>query len=170
MADEGKCELCGEPMPAGEKMFRYHGTSGPCPKPPKPMPPTPTGSNADEWCWLISECSAPYVAVQIAQRIEALEREREQWKQAAELAQEDYQRMYGNFLRLEYQLNTRAAPAPVEPSEAIIEKLKVVEHALLISRHRLAAEANGDYAATADDGLSAVRAAIAALRAKGGSR
>lgn len=30
------CELCGEPMPAGEEMFKYHGYSGPCPKPPLP--------------------------------------------------------------------------------------------------------------------------------------
>lgn len=30
------CELCGEPMPAGEEMFKYHGSSGPCPKPPLP--------------------------------------------------------------------------------------------------------------------------------------
>lgn len=30
---EGHCDLCGEPMPAGEEMFRYHGYSGPCPKP-----------------------------------------------------------------------------------------------------------------------------------------
>lgn len=29
------CELCGEPMPEGEEMFKYHGYSGPCPKPPK---------------------------------------------------------------------------------------------------------------------------------------
>ena len=29
-----KCELCGEPMPAGEEMFVLHGYSGPCPKPP----------------------------------------------------------------------------------------------------------------------------------------
>lgn len=28
-----KCEICGEPMPAGEEMFKYHGYSGPCPKP-----------------------------------------------------------------------------------------------------------------------------------------
>ena len=28
-----KCELCGEPMPEGEQMFKYHGYSGPCPKP-----------------------------------------------------------------------------------------------------------------------------------------
>lgn len=27
------CKLCGEPMPAGEEMFKYHGYSGPCPKP-----------------------------------------------------------------------------------------------------------------------------------------
>lgn len=28
-----RCELCGQTMPAGEEMFRYHGFSGPCPKP-----------------------------------------------------------------------------------------------------------------------------------------
>lgn len=28
------CEMCGEPMPKGEEMFKYHGYSGPCPKPP----------------------------------------------------------------------------------------------------------------------------------------
>ena len=31
-----KCELCGEPMPPGEEMFKFHGYSGPCPKPPLP--------------------------------------------------------------------------------------------------------------------------------------
>ena len=36
MSDENKCELCGEPMPAGEEMFKLHGYSGPCPKPPLP--------------------------------------------------------------------------------------------------------------------------------------
>jgi hypothetical protein len=50
------------------------------PEPPNPIPPTPTGSNADEWCWLISECSAAYVAVQIAERIEAVERERDEMR------------------------------------------------------------------------------------------
>lgn len=33
---DGNCELCGEPMPNGEEVFRYHGYSGPCPK--KPIP------------------------------------------------------------------------------------------------------------------------------------
>lgn len=31
---EARCALCGEPMPPGEEMFKYHGYSGPCPKPP----------------------------------------------------------------------------------------------------------------------------------------
>lgn len=31
---EDICELCGEPLPKGEEMFRYHGYSCPCPKPP----------------------------------------------------------------------------------------------------------------------------------------
>lgn len=34
----GNCALCGEPMPAGEEMFKFHGYSGPCPKPPLPKP------------------------------------------------------------------------------------------------------------------------------------
>jgi len=29
-----KCELCGEPMPDGEEMFKFHGYSGDCPKHP----------------------------------------------------------------------------------------------------------------------------------------
>lgn len=32
------CELCGEALPYGEHMFKYHGHSGPCPKPPKQEP------------------------------------------------------------------------------------------------------------------------------------
>jgi hypothetical protein len=31
-----RCEICGEPMPSGEEMFKLHGYSGPCPKPPLP--------------------------------------------------------------------------------------------------------------------------------------
>ena len=34
MSNEFKCELCGEPMPEGEEMFKFHGYSGPCPKSP----------------------------------------------------------------------------------------------------------------------------------------
>ena len=35
-ANAPKCELCGDVMPPGEEMFKYHGFSGPCPAPPKP--------------------------------------------------------------------------------------------------------------------------------------
>jgi hypothetical protein len=38
MAEGAICVLCGEPMPEGETMFKYHGYSGPCPKPPLPKP------------------------------------------------------------------------------------------------------------------------------------
>lgn len=33
-----KCELCGEPMPSGEEMFKFHGYSCDCPKPPLRSP------------------------------------------------------------------------------------------------------------------------------------
>ena len=39
MSDTAKCSICGEPMPAGEEMFKYHGYSGDCPKPPLLKPP-----------------------------------------------------------------------------------------------------------------------------------
>lgn len=35
MTERPCCELCGDPMPPGEEMFKYHGYSGPCPKQPK---------------------------------------------------------------------------------------------------------------------------------------
>lgn len=37
MSEQPKCEICGEPMPPGEEMFKFHGYSGNCPKPPLPM-------------------------------------------------------------------------------------------------------------------------------------
>ena len=36
------CALCGEPMQPGEEMFKYHGSLGPCPKPPLPKKPPAT--------------------------------------------------------------------------------------------------------------------------------
>ena len=38
MDDKPRCALCGEPMQEGETMFKYHGSLGPCPKPPLPKP------------------------------------------------------------------------------------------------------------------------------------
>ncbi len=36
MSEQEKCALCGQPWPPGEEMFKFHGYSGPCPKPPLP--------------------------------------------------------------------------------------------------------------------------------------
>lgn len=38
MSSIAKCGICGEPMPQGEEMFRFHGYSGGCPKPPLLQP------------------------------------------------------------------------------------------------------------------------------------
>lgn len=47
MSEQAKCELCGEPMPEGEDMFKFHGFSGPCPKPPLPAAPAPAAGEAE---------------------------------------------------------------------------------------------------------------------------
>ena len=36
MSDIARCCLCGEPMPPGEEMFKFHGYSCDCPKKIKP--------------------------------------------------------------------------------------------------------------------------------------
>ena len=41
MSEKALCTICGEPMPPGETMFKFHGYSGDCPKPPLPKPPLP---------------------------------------------------------------------------------------------------------------------------------
>lgn len=35
--EPGSCGLCGNPLPEGEEMFKYHGYSGPCPETVQPM-------------------------------------------------------------------------------------------------------------------------------------
>lgn len=37
-SDEGRCDICGEPLQEAENMFRIHGSLGPCPKPPLQRP------------------------------------------------------------------------------------------------------------------------------------
>ena len=49
------CELCGEPMPAGEEMFKFHGYSGSCPKPP--LIPKPRPAWVDMAAKECAECS-----------------------------------------------------------------------------------------------------------------
>lgn len=47
MTEQPKCEVCGEPMPPGEEMFKYHGFSGDCPKPPLHGPAMSKAPRAD---------------------------------------------------------------------------------------------------------------------------
>lgn len=54
-AERPLCEICGEPMPENEVGFRYHGYSGPCPKPPTPQQSPITG--------LINDIAAAYLGM-----------------------------------------------------------------------------------------------------------
>jgi hypothetical protein len=52
------CTICGEEMPQGEEMFKFHGYSGPCPKPPLPKPETELDrlrKNAARYEWLVGK-------------------------------------------------------------------------------------------------------------------
>lgn len=48
--EQPKCEICGEPMPPGEEMFKFHGYSGNCPKPPLPIKRPKWVDSAAEEC------------------------------------------------------------------------------------------------------------------------
>lgn len=48
MSSQQLCELCGAPMPEGEEMFKFHGYSGACPRPPLPRP-LKVGIAIDDW-------------------------------------------------------------------------------------------------------------------------
>ncbi len=43
------CEICGEPMPPGEEMFKVHGFSGDCPNPPLPKPKLVAGEHIEQF-------------------------------------------------------------------------------------------------------------------------
>jgi len=70
--DKPRCELCGEPMPDGEEMFKFHGYSGPCPKEPLPKAvPKSIADIAAERDALRERCE------RLMRRIAELERERD---------------------------------------------------------------------------------------------
>lgn len=57
MSEQPKCALCGEPMPPGEEMFKYHGYSGNCPKPPLPKADVVCAAFQDVHRWP-AECAS----------------------------------------------------------------------------------------------------------------
>lgn len=49
LVDNPACELCGDPMPKGEEMFKYHGYSGPCTS--EPLAKNNPSPNKEERDW-----------------------------------------------------------------------------------------------------------------------
>lgn len=57
------CELCGELMPTGEEMFKFHGYSGLCPRPPIKLEDPVERVATEAWAYiehlLTEECGLP---------------------------------------------------------------------------------------------------------------
>jgi len=97
------CELCGEQMPPGEEMFKYHGYSGPCPKPPKH---TSAAERRDlEGIRLFyaepprSEYRGSVVSRDVAYLLSEIERLKNQQKKAASLLKEAWPSLSGQGQR-----------------------------------------------------------------------
>lgn len=91
MDTQAKCELCGEPMPEGETMFKFHGYSGPCPKPPlqRPNMPKIQPSSDAEWrAYYEDKCRQQMSELAAAnEKIKQAERERDEVKLIHDLKQ-----------------------------------------------------------------------------------
>lgn len=66
MSERRVCELCGEPMPDGEEMFKFHGYSGPCPNAASTTPadasPAAGASTSEEETKLVGTYECPICA------------------------------------------------------------------------------------------------------------
>ena len=97
MTDEYRCELCGELMPPGETMFKFHGYSGPCPKEPLPRPaPINWQERAERAEAEVATCKVcrainlaaddmPDEIRRLRERIATLEKDAERWRAVHEL-------------------------------------------------------------------------------------
>lgn len=129
MSDNPKCELCGEPMPDGETMFKYHGHSGPCPKPPLPKAATPShGMTAEKRkeLELLRDAAARHdrvahlAAIDLngilahidaqAAEIERLTRERDEYKESFEIVQDANNEFYDRAEAAEARLAALSVP------------------------------------------------------------
>ena len=52
MTEFFRCAVCGEPMPQGEEMFKFHGYSGDCPK--EPLPKLPVKQKIPGLVWAVA--------------------------------------------------------------------------------------------------------------------
>lgn len=62
------CELCGEPMLESESMFKFHGYSGPCPKPPLNVSKAQV-RRFDAESWVCVHCRPSSDVVQVTSNI-----------------------------------------------------------------------------------------------------
>jgi hypothetical protein len=60
VSKQSLCAICGQPMPPGEEMFKYHGYSGPCPAAPKipTSPRTDMDAANTDLVMLTNQCEA----------------------------------------------------------------------------------------------------------------
>lgn len=89
MTEIVKCELCGEPMPKGEEMFKFHGYSGPCPKPHLHRPVPQQNVKAIKEAQLLSLLEEAWGIIANAGGGD-WSRESEQWREAAVAFRQKY--------------------------------------------------------------------------------
>jgi hypothetical protein len=123
----GVCKLCGEPMPEGEEVFKYHGYSGPCPKPPLPEP-SPSASAPDGG-------ERPVVAGVVARADERLRRGRFPLENDADLIRDLLEAVHSLHHRRQLEIDKKSdanclsdiselpaqgRPGPSEPTEVML--------------------------------------------------
>ena len=85
MSERPKCIICGEPMPEGEEMFKFHGYSGNCPKPPLPKSDTQrTEKESKEVSFMYEYQRLRFTKVVDADFAKQLERENQQLREEIE--------------------------------------------------------------------------------------
>ena len=131
MSERPKCIICGEPMPEGEEMFKYHGYSGNCPKPPLPKSDTPRTDIAalgfarilvDRETWTHTELVDANFARQLEYELRVAQSQLEsfkqlhasesQWRQSAEADSKKYMRLMEAAKHMVQEANDRGRIVP----------------------------------------------------------
>lgn len=132
MNDKPKCALCGEPMPAGEEMFKHHGYSGNCPKPP--LPPKPqllASTDAVGWLRSLKNSTDNEQYYEIAQQaIDALEAsagEVERLTSDVDALGENLEKVVAERDRLKAALKPRLNAKAIEGLQEILEAMEAMD-------------------------------------------
>lgn len=121
------CELCGQPMPEGEEMFKYHGLSGQCPvNEPSGGRMNHKQPNAETRTRVEGECQPPAV---FSDPVQPLEGSAEAAKEAAKLADKllalrsslnpiKHKTAWDEMTNIAAKIRSLATPPAPQPSEA----------------------------------------------------